>query len=85
MDAGIGAGVADHDLAEQPAQFLRFARLPRTPLIDEAGAEFFRRRQLAGLEVGDQVVEFLERILHGRGGEQEQKLARQRIDRLPCL
>ena len=85
MDAGVGARVANHHLAQQAAEFLRLARLARAFRVNEARAEFLRGRQLAGLQQRDQVVEFFERVLDGRGGEQEQELARQGVDRLPGL
>jgi hypothetical protein len=60
IEPGIRAGVADHDLAEQPAQFLRLARLAREFRIKETGSEFLRRGQLAGLEERDQVVKLFQ-------------------------
>ena len=85
LDAGVGARVANHHLAEQAAQFLRLARLARALRVNEARAELLRRRQLARLQQRDQVVEFFERVLDRRGGEQQQELARQGVDRLPGL
>ena len=85
VDAGVGASVANHHLAQQPAQLLRLARLVRLVLVHEPGAEFLGGRQLAGLQQRDQVVEFFERILDWRGGQQQQELARQDVDRLPGL
>ena len=71
---------------EQPPQFLRLARLAR----DASGSmnrarNSLRRGQLAGLEQRDEVVNLLQRVLHRRGGQQQQELPRQHVDRLPGL
>ena len=71
LQAGVGAGVADHNLAQKAAQLLRFAGLARAFGVHEAGPEFPGGGQLAGLQEGDEVVEFIEGILDGSGGEQE--------------
>ena len=83
LDAGIGASVSDHHLAEQAPQLLGLTRLMRALSVNESLAKLFRRWELSRLKQGDQVIKFFERILHRRGGQQQEELARQRVDRLP--
>ena len=68
MNAGIGAGIANHHLAQQAAQLLRLARLPRPFRVNEPRAELFGSRKLPRLKQGDEIVKFLERVLHRRRG-----------------
>ena len=85
LDARIRPRVSDHHLAEEPAKFLGFTRLARALGIDKTRAKLLGRRQLAGLKKRHEIIEFLDRILHGSGREQEQILAGQAVYRLPRL
>ena len=85
LQAGVGARVSNHHLAQEAAQLFGLARLPRALGVHEPGAELFWRGQLTGLKQRDQVVEFLEGILNRRRREQQQEMTRQRADGLPGL
>ena len=84
-DARVGARVADHHLAEQPAQFLRLAGLTRALRVHEPRAKFLWRGQLSRLQERDEVVKFFERILHRRRREQQQESPWQGVHGLPGL
>ena len=60
IDAGIGASVTDHHLAEHAPEFLRFPRLARAFGVEEACAKFLLGRQKTWLQQRDQVVKLLE-------------------------
>ena len=60
VQAGIGPRIADHDEAQQPAQFFRLAGLARALGIQKTGAKFLGRRQLPRLEQGDQIIKFFQ-------------------------
>jgi len=78
-----GPAVANHDLGNEPAQAIGIARHERVLLRDVLLLEAAEGVELPWPEQRDEVVEFNEVVLDGRGGEQEQVAAGERLDELP--
>ena len=82
-EPALRARVADHDVGEEPTQALGVARRRRILRVHELAAELRRRRELAGLQERDQVVDLFEIGLDGRRREQQEKPALDAVDELP--
>ena len=75
--------MAHHHVGEEFAQPATVLGQARVTLHDEATAELARRLELARLEDGDQVIQFVQAVLHRRSGEHQDVLLLKRVDELP--
>ena len=80
--SGQGSGVANHDAAHQVAQTLAVGGFARFAGHHVYRAELLLGFEDAGLEQGEQVVEFQEAVLHRGCREQEQEALLQAVDQL---
>jgi hypothetical protein len=76
-------GIADHHVAHQIAHALAIGRQTRFATRHIAGAECFLGFEDTRFEQGQKVIQFHQRVLHGRRREQQYKPFLQRIDELP--
>ena len=83
LNIDLAAPVADHHIAEQPAQGARVLGLTGIGLFEKVAPEGAHRTQLTGGQNGDQAVKLHQIILNGGGGEQEHIALTNLVDKLP--
>ena len=83
VDVHQASRVADHHFAQQRTQPLAVAGVAGIAAADVLPLEVRLGLQMARFQQRQQVVKLQKVVLHGRGGEQEQMAAVQRVDELP--